>query len=162
MVYALDTNIIIHLLHNTRPVIMRFDEKMAQRTRIAIPPYVDYEIRRGLRYVNATAKERAYGRLCNVCEMGEMRRETWVCASNLYTNLRHAGYTVGDADIIIGAFCIVDGYTLVTNNISDFINMKELALEDWVYKNWRQLRGLGRLRRRYVRLSCLWKSARTK
>jgi len=132
MAYALDTNIIIHLLRGTPSVISIFDKQISQGAQMIIPPYVDYEIRRGLRYVSATAKEHAYGHLCRACEMGEMRRETWIRASHLYVGLRQDGFTVSDADIIIGAFCITDGHTLVTNNINDFKNMKELIFEDWL------------------------------
>jgi len=34
-------------------------------------------------------------------------------------------------DILIGAFCIKNGYTLVTNNTDDFKNMNGIKLVDW-------------------------------
>jgi predicted nucleic acid-binding protein len=132
MTYALDTNIIIHLLRNTPAVVSQYDEKLAQGIPIIIPPYVDFEIRRGLRYANATAKEQIYQRLCESCEAGEMRRETWVYAANLYSEMRHSKFTVGDADLLIAAFCLVDDYTLVTNNTKDFEKFQKLKLLDWM------------------------------
>ena len=33
--------------------------------------------------------------------------------------------------MLIGAYCLMHGYTLVTNNISDFINMDGIRLVDW-------------------------------
>ena len=132
MTYALDTNTIIHLLKGTVSVVSKIKESLFQDIPIIIPPYADYEIRRGLRYANATAKEQAYRRLCDSCEVGEMRREIWVRAANLYSDLRHNGFTVGDADILIAAFCVENGYTLVTNNTKDFINMDGVNLVDWV------------------------------
>ena len=132
MTYALDTNTVIHLLRDTPAVIMQFDKCIALSDSIIIPPYVDYEIRRGLRYTNATAKEREYQRLCDSCEIGEMRRDIWIQASILYSDLRHKGFTVGDADILIAAFCIANECTLVTNNLKDFINMNGLKFVDWV------------------------------
>ena len=132
MIYALDANIVIHLLLNTPPVVSQYDKMLAQGTPIIIPPYVDFEIRRGLRYANATAKERIYQKLCDSCEIGEMRRETWVYAASLYSDLRHRKFTVGDADLLIAAFCLVDEYILVTNNTRDFEKFASLQLVDWM------------------------------
>ena len=132
MTYALDTNIVIHLLRDNPAVVSQYDKNIANGTTIVIPPYVDFEIRRGLRYANATAKERIYERLCDSCEVGEMSRSVWVRAASLYSDLRHSGFTVGDADILIAAFCIENGYTLVTNNAKDFMNMTGLYVVDWV------------------------------
>ena len=131
MTYALDTNIIIHLLRGTPTVVSQYDKMLMLGIPIIIPPYVDFEIRRGLRYANATAKERIYQKLCSSCEIGEMRRETWVYAANLYSDLRHDKFTVGDADLLIAAFCFVDGYILVTNNTRDFEKFTSLPLVDW-------------------------------
>jgi len=134
MTYAIDTNIIIHLLKDTPSVVLQFDKILVKDIPIIIPPYVDFEIRRGLRYANATAKERAYKRLCDCCEMGEMRREIWMYAANLYSELRHRKFTVGDADLLIAAFCLVDEHTLVTNNTNDFEKFQKLKIIDW-YKS---------------------------
>ena len=131
MTYALDTNIIIHLLRDTPTVVSHYDKMLMQGMPIIIPPYVDFEIRRGLRYANATAKERIYQKLCESCEIGEMRREAWIYASTLYSDLRHNKFTVGDADLLIAAFCLVDGYILVTNNTRDFEKFADLQLVDW-------------------------------
>ena len=131
MTYAVDTNIIIHLLRGTPFVVSQYDKMLVQGTPIIIPPYVDFEICRGLRYANATAKERIYRKLCDSCEIGEMRREVWVYASNLYSNLRHNKITVGDADLLIAAFCLVDEYILVTNNTRDFEKFTNLRIVDW-------------------------------
>ena len=131
MAYALDANIIIHLLRNTPTVVLQYDKELSQGTPIIIPPYVDFEIRRGLRYSNAIAKERIYQKLCDSCDMGEMRRETWIYAASLYFDLRHNKFTVGDADLLIAAFCLVDDYILVTNNTRDFEKFTNLQLVDW-------------------------------
>ncbi|MDR1736739.1 MAG: PIN domain-containing protein [Oscillospiraceae bacterium] len=130
--YALDTNIIIHLLQNTPCVITQYNAHITKGVHLIIPPYVDYEILRGLRYSNAIAKERMYQKLCASCEVGEMTRNVWLRAVDIYTNLRRKGFTVGDADTLIAAFCIEGNHTLVTNNIKDFMNVDGLALIDWI------------------------------
>jgi len=111
--YALDTNTLINLIRGNTSVISRYGESLAKKIPIIIPPYVDFEILRGFKYANATGKEKIYQRLCNNCKIGEMRRDMWIKAADLYSDLRHKGFTVGDADILIAAFCIETGCTLV-------------------------------------------------
>ena len=91
MTYALDTNIVIHLIIGTRSVSTRYEECLSDGKKIAVPPYVDFEVRRGLRYKNAIAKERIYDRLCLNWNLSEMGRDTWLRAVNLYSDLRHKG-----------------------------------------------------------------------
>ena len=132
MTYALDTNIIIHLLRHTPNVLALRDASLASGATLIIPPYVNYEILRGFRYVNATGKERSYQKLCTRYPIGEMRSEIWELAVTIYADLRKANYAVGDADILIAAFCIAENCTLVTNNTKDFENIDGLQLDDWV------------------------------
>jgi predicted nucleic acid-binding protein len=52
-------------------------------------------------------------------------------AATVYAALRRSGRTVEDADILISAFCIVNGYTLVTNNTKHFADIDGLQLANW-------------------------------
>ena len=53
---------------------------------------------------------------------------------------RHCGLSMSNnamevnADLLIVAFYIVNGYTLVTNNKRHFQLLKGLTIEDWVIK----------------------------
>jgi len=132
MTYVLDTNIIIHLISGTPTVISRYEECLLDSKNIALSPYVDFEVRRGLRYKNATAKEQVYEKLCQDWILGEMGRNVWLQSVNIYSELRHKGFSVCDADILIAAFCLENQYTLVTNNTKDFINITGLKLINWV------------------------------
>ena len=75
MIYALDTNIIIHYLRNKPNVHKNFNEAVLQGNDLVVPKLVDYEIRRGFRVLHAPNKESAYKILtdtsgfCNVVEM---------------------------------------------------------------------------------------------
>jgi len=46
--------------------------------------------------------------------------------------LRKTGKTICDADILIAAHCIVNGYTLITHNTKHFENIEGLLLENWI------------------------------
>ena len=131
MAYALDTNTIIHLLQQTPTVITRRDAAVAKGMQLIIPPYVNFEILRGFQYVPAPTKEELYKDLCNHCPIEEMNAEVWLKAAALYGDLRRKKFTMGDADLLIAAFCIVNGYTLVTNNIRHFEVIDGLKIEDW-------------------------------
>ena len=131
MTYALDTNIIIHLLQNSPPVTISRDAALKQGELLVIPPYVHYEIRRGLLYVSAPVKEKLYHRLCSLCPVGDMTADAWETAAALYADLRRKHYTVGDADILIAAFCIVNDFILVTDNTKDFEHIDRLQMTNW-------------------------------
>ena len=110
MKYAFDTNIVIHLLIGTDSVRQNRDRARGE----------------GHSY------ERVYARLLDNCELGEMTLVAWKKAAEIYADLYAKKLTVNDSDIVIAAFCIVNGCTLVTNNTKDFINMDSIKLADWV------------------------------
>jgi len=56
----------------------------------------------------------------------------WKYAAQIYAELYVKRFTVKDSDILIAAFCIANGYILVTNNTKDFENIDGLQMVDWV------------------------------
>ena len=131
MVYALDTNIVIHLLYGNQIVRAQRDKAWDNGVRIVIPPIVHFEILRGFLYTPAPRKEKSYKLLCDECPIEPITISIWECAANIYAKARKKGFTVHDADLLIAAYCIESNYTLVTNNTSDFMNIEGLKLVDW-------------------------------
>jgi len=129
--YALDTNIIIRYLRNEKNVERNLDNTLARKCRLYVPKAVDYEIRRGFNITPTPRKETAYKILIEKCPIVEADINIWERAILIYGELYRKGFTVGEIDILIGAFCIENDYTLVTNNTSDFINMSGLKIVDW-------------------------------
>jgi predicted nucleic acid-binding protein len=82
--------------------------------------------------VNAIAKEREFDKLCNDFEVGEMNTFAWLEAARLYALCKQNGRVIEDADLFIAAFCIVNDYTLVTNNTKHFDDIHELRLVNWI------------------------------
>ena len=99
-----------------------------------IPAVVYYEIRRGLLAVNATKQMHGFERLCEIFYIEEMTIEAWEKAAQIWAALKTSGNTLGrdDGDVFIAAQCIVNGYTLVTDNANDFERIDGLK-----YINWR-------------------------
>ena len=132
MDYAFDTNTVIHLMSGTQTV--RDNREKAQKggARFHLPPFVNYEIRRGLMIKPVPKHEKAYAVVLNNCVLGEMTVDVWERAADIYAGLYSKRLTVKDADILIAAFCMVNGYTLVTANTKDFVNINGLKLVNWV------------------------------
>ena len=132
MTYALDTNILSYMLRNDRNVCERYLAESQDGHECIIPPVAYYEIKRGLLASNAVAKARDFDILCQEFEVGEMNTRAWDEAARLYALHRQKGAAIEDADLFIAAFCIINGYTLVTNNIKHFVGIDGLHLVNWV------------------------------
>ena len=132
MIYVLDTNTIIHYLGKKANVLRNFDNAAMQNFKLIIPKAVDYEVRRGLGIYPAPRKEKTYNILTRQCIIGEVGSGIWDRATQIYIDLYKKRFTVGEIDMLIGAYCLVNGYTLVTSNTKDFENMDGLKLVDWM------------------------------
>jgi len=132
MKYALDTNIIVDMVNQIEPVMARFHESIANRMDFVIPVAVDYEIMRGFHHRPSKKKETIYEMMRRYCPVVEVNLAVWKRAASLWGELERAGKRIGDADTIIAAHCLVNDYTLITNNTSDFERVKGLLLVKWV------------------------------
>jgi len=136
MTYALDTNTISFLLRSDRnpEVAQRFRECLRQGNTYAIPPLCYYEMYWHLLWKNATRQQSVFNDLYNNSEtkmhMGEAE---FRLAASIKANLVSKGTPIGDkdADIFIAAYCIVNDYTLVTDNTDDFKRIDSLKFTNW-------------------------------
>jgi len=136
MIYVLDTNVIIRYLSKDEYVKRHFRQAAIEGRRLLIPRAVDYEILRGLALSNATRKALVYAEITSPqpagqCEIVDMGEDVWKYAKMIYVELYQKGFTVGEIDILIGAYCLQHNYTLVTNNTKDFVNISGLKIVDW-------------------------------
>jgi len=131
MNYALDTNIIIHYLNSHPSVYSMLRNAIAHGCELVIPKMVDIELRRGFRINQSIKKEASYKILTEDCPVTEMCDRSWEKAIQIYADLYHKRFTVGEMDMLIAAFCLEHDYTLITNNTADFKNIDGLVLEDW-------------------------------
>ena len=132
MEYAFDTNAIIHLMRGTPSVRENREKAQKNGSRFIIPPFVNYEVRRGLIIKPIPSHEKAYAVICDNCSFEDMTAAVWEHAARIYAELYAKHYTVKDADILIAAFCMVNGYTLITANTKDFENIEGLQFVNWV------------------------------
>ena len=131
MIYALDSNIISYLLKDDKQVQERFRAEIDDGNIYTIPQLVYYEIKRGLFFINAQVKLKAFNELYYEGIMNEMIITTWDKAVEIYIKLTNKGKLIDDADIFIAALCVVNNYILVTNNIRHFEDISDLNFVNW-------------------------------
>jgi len=133
IIYALDSNIISAILKNDIDTIVRY-RQIKQGNEFVIPPIVFYEIRRGLLAKDMFKRLRNFEEFCRDIEIGKFNIQVWLKAAEIYATLSKQGKPIGtnfDGDVFIAAYCIINGYTLITNNKSHFGRIDGLKFENW-------------------------------
>ncbi|MCL2820873.1 MAG: PIN domain-containing protein [Oscillospiraceae bacterium] len=132
MDYVFDSNTIIHLMRGTKSIESKVDEARKSNARFIIPYTVHYEITRGLLIKQIPKHIKVYDIICSNCSVESITDEVWDKAAEIYADLYKKRFTVADADILIAAFCIINRYTLVTDNTNDFLNISKLNYINWL------------------------------
>lgn len=91
-----------------------------------------YEVLRGLKAKNATSQLVAFDRFCAANTILPFTDTIIVRAADIYADLYRRGELIGDADILIAATAIVEGYGVVTNNERHFGRITGLNTENWL------------------------------
>ena len=131
IMYALDTNIITYILKGDQEVFDRYCKEAEQGNEFVFPPIVYFEIRRWFLALGSKNKALAFEEMCQAIPLGDLNRQIWDVAANLYVQARKTGRPVDDSDLIIAAFCLVNEYVLVTHNTRHFENIDGLIIVDW-------------------------------
>jgi tRNA(fMet)-specific endonuclease VapC len=132
MTYVLDTNIISYILKNDVTIKARLLETVRSGGAFVVPHIVYFEIERWLRKINAYNKRNDFNTMLQRdVLLKALDLATWEEAADLYVKLSDAGTPIDDNDLIIAAYCIVNDYTLVTNNTRHFERIDGLKLVNW-------------------------------
>jgi len=131
MIYAIDTNIISYILKGDYEIKQRWKKEETLGNQLVIPLIVYYEVLRGLVSVNSTAKLQAFKRICDALKVIDLTREDITAASEIYSNCKKKGRPIEDADLLIAAQSVSNGFTLVTNNIKHFEAIDGLEVVNW-------------------------------
>ncbi len=91
-----------------------------------------YEVLRGLKARNATRRQETFERFCAANILLPLSDEVIVRASEIYADLYQRGEMIGDADILIAATALVEGYGLATNNERHFGRIEGLDIDNWL------------------------------
>ena len=128
---ALDTNIVSYIMREDENVIKNWKSEEKRGNRSVIPLMVYYEVKRGLVANGASVRLRLFEDLCDAFIINDLTISDMDTAAVIYANQKRKGKTIEDADLLIAAQCISNGYTLVTNNIKHFEGIENLLITNW-------------------------------
>jgi tRNA(fMet)-specific endonuclease VapC len=136
MIYALDSNTVSYFLRGEGKVRNYFKHEIVEAgNHYRIPFIVAYEIKRWLLYkpnkINTAFNLEFTALFHNVQDKAEMPLSVWEKAVDIYILLQEKGQLIGDADILIAAYSLVNDCTLVTRNAKDFGRINGLNTVDW-------------------------------
>ncbi|MDR0499227.1 MAG: PIN domain-containing protein [Holophagales bacterium] len=131
MTYALDSNIVSHVLKRDAPVLANYRKAMDDAIDIVIPPIVCYEVLRGLLARGMTKRLAEFDELRQSALQVEFDVMVWQKAAQIYASLFQHGRPIDEGDYLIAAYCIVNDFTLVTNNTRHFEHVDGLKTVNW-------------------------------
>ena len=59
-------------------------------------------------------------------------KEIFDSSLSIYMKLRKQGIVIDDGDLLIAAYCIQNGYVLVSNNLKHFEKIENLQIVNWL------------------------------
>jgi predicted nucleic acid-binding protein len=131
MIYALDSNIVSYILRDDASVMTHYTQALKDDCKIVVPPIVYYEIQRGLLAKKRIKLLAAFGAFYQKVLQVDFEMSVWQKAAQLCASQYQQGKPIDDADIFIAAYCIVNNYTLVTNNTRHFEHIDGLKFVNW-------------------------------
>jgi len=136
MTYALDTNTLSYIIRGEGEVDKRFEQEIIEAgNSYAIAPVAIYELQRWLMDNPTHEMELLAQELDllyqNVRSKAEMSAASWEKAAEIYVKLKQGGNLIEEADIFIAAYCLVNQYVLVTNNLRHFTRIEGLNCVNW-------------------------------
>jgi len=131
MIYALDSNIISYMFKGDADIKLRYRQAIEGGNDVVIPPIVFYEVQRGLLAGRLNKRLVEFDELCQNALNVDFDMLVWQRAAQISALLYQQGRPIEDADILIAAYCVVNGFTLVTNNARHFERVDGLKIVNW-------------------------------
>jgi tRNA(fMet)-specific endonuclease VapC len=131
MKYMLDTNICIYLIRQ-KPEKVLHHFKAHSVGHIGISSITLAELSYGIEKSRQVRKNRqALDEFTLPLEIADFDEEAASAYGTVRAALEKAGTPVGSMDMLIGAHALSLGVTLVTNNTSEFRQIRNLKVVDW-------------------------------
>jgi len=131
MIYALDSNIVSYMLKGDVNVIPKYRQALGTGNQMVVPPIVFYEVQRGLLAKKMGKRLAKFSALNEKLLKVGFDMPVWEKAAQISASLFQQGNPIEDADVFIAAYCIVNDFTLVTNNTRHFERVDGLKIANW-------------------------------
>ena len=128
----LDTDILSALMRRNQQVVAKARAYLAQHGQLTFSIITRYEILRGLKAKGATRQEENFQRFCANNQILTLTDDVISQAAEIYADLYKRRDLVGDADILIAASALANGFGVVTNNERHFTRITGLSVENWL------------------------------
>jgi len=128
----LDTDILSAIMRNHPLVIAKAREYLSIHHQFCFSIITQYEILRGLKAKGLDNQISSFDHLCKGSLIVSLTDEVVIQASKIYADLYQRGLLLSDADILIAASAITNGFTLATNNEKHFKRINDLVIENWL------------------------------
>ena len=130
MIFALDSNVVIHAMKG----LGRVAERLAKTSPadLVIPSVVLYELEfAALRSEDPPKRQRDLERLIGAISVVPFDDRAAARATSLRYDLEKAGLAIGPTDCLIAGTVLAQGARLVTHNTRAFARVPGLHMEDW-------------------------------
>jgi tRNA(fMet)-specific endonuclease VapC len=131
--FILDTDILSFLMRQNAAVLARGNAYLSEHRQFTISIITRYEILRGLKAKGADQQALRFEDFCAKSRVLSITEDVVLRAADIYADLYKRGELIGDADVLIAASALVNGYGLVTNNEAHFRRIKTLQVVNWLY-----------------------------
>ena len=128
----LDTDIISYYFNSNEKIKEKLLETIDNDENICTTVINVYEILKGFKWRSNQNKENQFKEFLRDVMIFTIDDDVINIASEIYSNLRKFGKTIGDADILIAAIVIKNNGTLVTNNAKHYEGIEHLKLTNWI------------------------------
>ena len=128
----LDTNIISYYFNSNEKIKEKLLESIDNDEILCTTVINVYEICKGVKWKNNKNIEERFKDFLKDILVFTIDDEIINIASDIYSDLRKIGKTIGDADILIAAIVIKNDGVLITNNIKHYEDIKNLKLSNWI------------------------------
>ncbi|KZX16174.1 ribonuclease VapC1 [Methanobrevibacter cuticularis] len=128
----LDTDILINYFKGNKNIQSALLKHLQNGEDICTTTLNVYEIVKGFKYIGSEKKIKKLETFLNEIEVFNLNNQSMVEAAEIFTNLKKAGKTIGDMDILIATIVMQNNGILVSNNTRHFKNIQELQLTNWM------------------------------
>src|SRR5215831_8357580 len=130
----LDTDVLSALMRKDTIVITKAKAYLAQYGHFTISIITRYEILRGLKIKRATQQIARFEQFCLRNKVLPITDSVVKQAADIYADLYVRGELISDADILIAASALANGYEVATNNEKHFERIIGLHVQNWLDK----------------------------
>jgi tRNA(fMet)-specific endonuclease VapC len=126
-----DTDIISFYLKNEPIVLQNLENYLQNGQTLYISRASFFEIKAGLAYKDAFAKDKKFMELLSKATILEITEASSLISAEIYADLRKKGIIVQEMDLLNAGIALSNNLQMCTNNTKHYQAIKDLDLVNW-------------------------------